>query len=146
MRWNWNTPIHISPHNSSTIYVGANKVFKSTDRGQSWHADQRRADAERPIAKRLSLMGVVAKDFTIAKHDGVQSYGNLVQVVESPKQAGVLYAGADDGVVHMTKDGGKTWTNISVEVPQHAEERLCVGARSPRRTTPTRSMSRSTTT
>jgi photosystem II stability/assembly factor-like uncharacterized protein len=115
-RWNWNTPIHISPHNSATIYVGGNRVFKSTDRGQSWTpiSEELTQNVDRET---LSLMGVVAKDFTIAKHDGVQSYGNLTQIVESPKQAGVLYTGADDGSVFMTKDGGKSWTNINSRFP-----------------------------
>ena len=115
LRWNWNTPILISPHDSHTIYVGANKVFKSTDRGQSWTAISpeltQAADREG-----LSLMGVPGPDIKIAKNDGVQSYGNIVQLVESPKQAGVLYAGTDDGQVHMTKDG-KTWTNITNKFP-----------------------------
>jgi photosystem II stability/assembly factor-like uncharacterized protein len=115
-RWNWNTPIHISPHNSATIYVGGNRVFKSTDRGQSWQPIS--PDLTQNVDREtLSLMGVTAKDFTIAKHDGVQSYGNLTQVVESPRQEGVLYAGADDGSVNMTKDGGKTWTNIGARFP-----------------------------
>ena len=115
-RWNWNTPIHISPHSSSTIYVGGNRVFKSTDRGQTWTpiSGDLTQNTDRET---LSLMGVTAKEFTIAKHDGVQSYGNLVQLVESPKQEGVLYAGADDGSVNMTKDGGKTWTNINARFP-----------------------------
>jgi photosystem II stability/assembly factor-like uncharacterized protein len=115
-RWNWNTPIHISPHSSSTIYVGGNRVFKSTDRGQTWQPIS--PDLTQATDREtLSLMGVTAKEFTIAKHDGVQSYGNLVQLVESPKQEGVLYAGADDGSVNMTKDGGKTWTNINARFP-----------------------------
>jgi hypothetical protein len=115
-RWNWNTPIHISPHDSATIYVGGNRVFKSSDRGQSWQpiSPDLTQNTDR---EGLELMGMVAKDFTIAKHDGAQSYGNLTQVVESPKQAGVLYAGADDGTVNMTKDGGKTWTNINARFP-----------------------------
>ena len=115
-RWNWNTPIHISPHASSTIYVGGNRVFKSTDRGQSWTpiSEDLTQNTDRET---LSLMGTVAKEFTIAKHDGVQSYGNLVQIVESPKQAGALYTGADDGSVFMTKDGGKSWTNINARFP-----------------------------
>ena len=72
-------------------------------------------DAEhRP--RNLSLMGVTA-EFTLAKHDGVQSCGNLVQLVESPRQAGVLYAGADDGSVYMTRDDGKNWTNITNKFP-----------------------------
>jgi photosystem II stability/assembly factor-like uncharacterized protein len=116
LRWNWNTPIHISPHNPKTIYVGANKVFKSTDGGQSFTAIS--AELTQALDREgLSLMGVVGKDVRIAKNDGVQSYGNLVQVVESPRQAGVIYAGADDGSVQVTKDGGKTWTNISSRFP-----------------------------
>jgi uncharacterized membrane protein YgcG len=115
-RWNWNTPIHISPHSSSTIYVGGNRVFRSTDRGQSWAPIS--PDLTQNVDREtLSLMGVVAKEFAIAKHDGVQSYGNLVQVAESPKQAGVLYTGADDGSVFMSKDGGKNWTNINARFP-----------------------------
>jgi hypothetical protein len=116
LRWNWNTAIHISPHNSSTLYAGANKVFRSTDRGHSWEpiSPDLTQSTDRET---LSLMGVVAKDFTIAKHDGVQSYGNIVQLTESPKQAGVIFAGADDGSVNMTRDAGKTWTNIGSRFP-----------------------------
>ena len=111
LRWNWNTPILMSPHDPATIYVGANKVFKSTDRGQSWTAIS--PDLSGATDREgLTLMGQTAKEFTIAKHDGVQSYGNIVQLVESPKNPGVLYAGTDDGRVHMTKDS-KTWTDIT---------------------------------
>ncbi|MGZ8792980.1 MAG: WD40/YVTN/BNR-like repeat-containing protein [Thermoanaerobaculia bacterium] len=115
LRWNWNTPILISPHDSNTVYVGANKVFKSTDRGQSWSAISPDL-SEATDREGLALMGVAAKEIKIAKNDGVQSYGNIVQLVESPKQAGVLYAGTDDGQVHMTKDG-KSWTNITNKFP-----------------------------
>jgi hypothetical protein len=116
LRWNWNTPIVISPHDSNTIYVGANKVFKSTDRGQTWTAISPDVTSNTD-RETLSLMGVVGKEVKIAKNDGVQSYGNIVQLVESPKQAGVLYTGSDDGVVQVTKDGGKTWTNITSKFP-----------------------------
>jgi len=115
-RWNWNTPILMSPHDPATIYVGANKVFKSTDRGQSWTVISGDL-TEATDREGLSLMGRVAKDVTIAKNDGVQSYGNIVQLVESPKTAGVLYAGTDDGKVHMTRDGGKSWTDITTRFP-----------------------------
>ncbi|MBA2413893.1 MAG: exo-alpha-sialidase, partial [Burkholderiaceae bacterium] len=115
LRWNWNTPILMSPHDPATIYVGANKVFKSTDRGQSWTAiSPDLTDAT--DREGLTLMGSVAKDITIAKNDGVQSYGNIVQLVESSRTAGVLYAGTDDGKVHMTRDG-KSWTDITSRFP-----------------------------
>ncbi len=116
LRWNWNTPIVISAHAPDTIYVGANKVFKSTDRGHSWTAISGDL-TENTDREGLSLMGVAAKDVKIARNDGVQSYGNLVSLAESPRQPGVLYAGADDGTVHMTKDDGKTWTNITSKFP-----------------------------
>jgi hypothetical protein len=116
LRWNWNTPIHMSPHDPKTVYVGANKVFRSTDGGHSFTAIS--ADLTQAIDRDgLSLMGVAVKDVTIARNDGVQSYGNLTQLVESPRQPGVIYAGADDGSVQMTKDGGKTWANISSKFP-----------------------------
>src|SRR5262245_43122622 len=115
-RWNWNTPILISPHDNNTIYVGANKVFMSKDRGNSWTAISGEL-SEATDRETLSLMGLKAAEFEIAKHDGVVSYGNIVSLVESPKQAGVLYAGTDDGKVHMTKDGGKTWTDITAKFP-----------------------------
>jgi len=115
-RWNWNTPILISPHDSNTIYVGANKVFKSTDRGNSWTTISPEL-TEATDRETLTLMNTKAADIEIAKNDGVQSYGNIVSLVESPKQAGVLYAGSDDGKVHMTKDGGKTWTDITSKFP-----------------------------
>jgi photosystem II stability/assembly factor-like uncharacterized protein len=112
LRWNWNTPILISPHDSNTIYVGSNKVFKSTDRGHSFTAIS--GDVTANINREAeSLMGVVLKDVRIAKHDGIQSYGNLVQLAESPRTPGLIYTGADDGTVQVTRDGGKTWTNIS---------------------------------
>jgi photosystem II stability/assembly factor-like uncharacterized protein len=112
LRWNWNTPIVVSPHDHNTIYVGANMVFKSTDRGQTWTAISGDL-TENTNRDNLSLMGVKASDIKIARNDGVQSYGNLVSLAESPKTAGLLYAGSDDGLVHQTKDGGKTWTNIT---------------------------------
>lgn len=116
LRWNWNTPLVLSAHDPDVLYVGANMVFRSPDRGQTWAAisPDLTGSTDRET---LSLMGVTAKDVTIAKNDGVQSYGNLVQLAESPRQAGVLYAGADDGTVHMTKDDGKSWTNITARFP-----------------------------
>jgi photosystem II stability/assembly factor-like uncharacterized protein len=115
-RWNWNTPILMSPHDPATIYVGANRVFKSTDRGQSWTAISPDLTSQ-TNRDELPLMGVTGKETTIARNDGVQSYGNIVQLVESTRTAGVLYAGTDDGRVHMTRDGGKTWTDITTRFP-----------------------------
>ncbi|MFN2446188.1 MAG: WD40/YVTN/BNR-like repeat-containing protein [Vicinamibacterales bacterium] len=125
-RWNWNTPIVISAHTPGTVYVGGNRVFKSTDRGQSFTPISPDL-TENTDRETLSLMGVAAKEFKIAKHDGVQSYGNLVALVESPRRAGLLYAGADDGTVYMTNDDGKTWTNITAKFPNRAKNAYVSG-------------------
>jgi hypothetical protein len=108
--------MRISQHNPSTIFVAGNRLFKSTDRGHSWKAisPDLTTGTDRET---LSLMGVVAKEFTIAKHDGVQSYGNLVQFSESPRRAGIYYTGSDDGVVSVSRDEGANWTNVTAKIP-----------------------------
>ena len=115
-RWNWNTPILISPHNPATIFVAANRIFKSTDRGHSWKiiSPDLTTSTDRET---LPLMGVLGKDIALAKHDGVVSYGNLVSFAESPKKAGLYYAGSDDGVVSVSRDDGANWANVTAKVP-----------------------------
>ena len=115
-RWNWDTPMRISQHNPATVFVAGNRLFKSTDRGHSWKviSPDLTTNTDRET---LSLMGIVAKEFKIAKHDGVQSYGNLVQFSESPRRAGVYYTGSDDGVVSVSRDDGANWTNVTSKFP-----------------------------
>jgi photosystem II stability/assembly factor-like uncharacterized protein len=115
-RWNWDTPMLISPHNPSTIFVAANRVFKSTDRGHSWKAISKdlTTNTDRDT---LELIGVKGKDIAIARNDGVASYGNLVSFAESPKQAGLYYAGSDDGVVSVSRDDGASWANVTSKIP-----------------------------
>ncbi|HEY3134909.1 MAG TPA: glycosyl hydrolase [Blastocatellia bacterium] len=115
-RWNWDTPMVISPHNPSTIFVAANRLFKSTDRGHSWKAIS--ADLTTNTDREtLDLMGAKGKDITLAKHDGISSYGNLVTFNESPKKAGLYYTGSDDGVISVSRDDGATWSNVTSKVP-----------------------------
>ncbi|MCG3163218.1 MAG: hypothetical protein JMDDDDMK_04603 [Acidobacteria bacterium] len=115
-RWNWDTPMQISPHNPATIFVAANRVFKSTDRGHSWKAisGDLTTNTDRDT---LELMGVKGKEITIAKNDGVGSYGNLVTFAESPKKAGLYYAGSDDGVVSVSRNDGASWANVTSKLP-----------------------------
>jgi photosystem II stability/assembly factor-like uncharacterized protein len=115
-RWNWDTPMSLSPHNPATIFVAANRLFKSTDRGNSWKAvsEDLTTNTDRET---FELMGVKAKDINIAKNDGVGSYGNLVTFAESPKKAGIYYTGSDDGVLSVSKDDGAKWENITGKVP-----------------------------
>src|SRR5207248_4601090 len=90
--------------------------FKSTDRGDSWTAisPDLTSGANRDT---IVTMGLRGRDITIARDDGIQSWPNIVAFSESPKQAGLIYAGTDDGNLSVTRDGGKTWTNITSKVP-----------------------------
>ncbi|MFN0120727.1 MAG: VPS10 domain-containing protein [Blastocatellia bacterium] len=115
-RWNWDTPMILSPHNPATIFVAANRVFKSTDRGHSWKviSEDLTTSTDRET---LEIMGAKGKDISLAKHDGVSTYGNLVTFAESPKKAGLYYAGSDDGVVSVSRDDGARWENVTAKVP-----------------------------
>jgi photosystem II stability/assembly factor-like uncharacterized protein len=107
--WNWDAPLLISPHNNTTLYFGANKVFKTTDRGNNWTAIS--PDLTRKIDRnKLPVMGKVWSMDAIAYHKSTTIYGNLVSFSESPKKAGLLYAGSDDGLLHITDDDGANWT------------------------------------
>jgi photosystem II stability/assembly factor-like uncharacterized protein len=115
-RWNWDTPMMVSHTDPATVYVGANKLFKSTDRGHSWTAIS--GDLTTGLDRdTVELMGVKGKAITIAKNDGVDSYAALFSIAESWKNPGLLWTGSDDGLVHVSKDGGATWTNVTPKIP-----------------------------
>jgi photosystem II stability/assembly factor-like uncharacterized protein len=115
-RWNWDTPMMMSHTDPGTIYVGANKLFRSTDRGHSWTAIS--GDLTMALDRdTVLLMGVKGKEITVAKNDGVEQYSALFTIAESWKKAGVIWTGSDDGLVHVTKDGGATWANVTSKIP-----------------------------
>jgi photosystem II stability/assembly factor-like uncharacterized protein len=116
LRWNWTAPIIVSPHDQRTIYTGANKVFKSSDRGQSWTVISQ--DLTNALDRdELLIMGVSGRSITVARNDGMSSFGNITSLAESPRLAGLLYGGTDDGNVHVSRDGGATWTNLTSRIP-----------------------------
>jgi len=108
--FNWNSPVLISPHNSKTIYLGGNKLFKSTDQGDTWTASPDLTTQQ--DRDKLQIMGMLADENTLSRHDGIYSYGTITTVAESPVKAGILWVGTDDGNVQVSKDGGKEWTNL----------------------------------
>jgi len=114
-RFNWDTAMQLSPFDPATIYIGANMVLKSTDRGRSYQpiSPDLTTNTDRET---LSIMGVVGKDVRIAKNDGVGSFGNIVTLEESSARQGVVWVGSDDGVVSVTQDAGKTWTNVTSKI------------------------------
>src|SRR5258706_1704882 len=106
-RCQWNFPIVFSPHESNTMYAGANVLFKSTNEGQSWEVispDLTRNDK----TKQGPSGGPLTKDNT-----SIEYYDTIFTVMESPAQAGTIWSSSDDGLVYVTRDGGRNWSNVS---------------------------------
>jgi photosystem II stability/assembly factor-like uncharacterized protein len=106
-RFQWNFPIVFSPHDGDTLYTAGNVVFKSTNEGQSWQVispDLTRNDK----SKQGASGGPITKDNT-----SVEYYDTIFTMMESPVQAGTIWTGSDDGLVYVTRDGGKNWTNVT---------------------------------
>jgi photosystem II stability/assembly factor-like uncharacterized protein len=119
-RWNWNTPLIISPHSPTRLYCAANKVFRSDDRGDTWTviSDDLTAQIDR---NRWPVMGKFWSADAVAKDVSSSQYGTIVSMDESPVKEGLLYVGTDDGLLRVTEDNGKTWRKISSfpGVPPH---------------------------
>jgi len=111
-RWNWSAPLLISPHNHTTLYFAANKLFKSSDRGSHWEIIS--PDLTRQIDReKLQVMGKVwDKKKAVAYNEGIARYGNISALDESRLDSGLLYVGTDDGLIQVSRDGGKNWTRL----------------------------------
>jgi photosystem II stability/assembly factor-like uncharacterized protein len=106
-RFAWTYPILFSPHDANTLYVAGNRVFKTTDEGHSWQPispDLTRAD---PATLKPSG-GPINRDSI-----GAETYATVYAFIESPHQAGLFWAGSDDGLIHLSRDGGKSWHNVT---------------------------------
>jgi hypothetical protein len=116
-RWNWDTPMIISPNDPGALIVAANRVFLSRDRGDSWTAisPDLTTNADRDT---IMTLGERGKDIRIGHDDGISAWPTIVSLAESPKQPGVYYTGTDDGQVSVSRDGGKTWTNVTKNIPE----------------------------
>lgn len=111
LRWNWDSPLVISPHNHKRLYFAANAVFRSDDRGDSWTAIS--GDLTRQIDRnQLTVMGRVQPAEAVAKSNSTSFYGNIVSLHESPLVEGLIYVGTDDGLIQVTETGGKSWRAI----------------------------------
>ncbi len=110
-RWNWDSPLIISPHKSTRLYFAANKLFKSDDRGNTWMVIS--PDLTRQIDRnQLPVMGKIQSIDAVAKNASTSFYGNIVSLTESPLQEGLIYVGTDDGLIQATEDGGITWRKL----------------------------------
>lgn len=114
-RFNWQTPILLSPHNQDIVYFGSNKLHRSLNQGNDWET--------------------ISGDLTSGEKKGNVAYGTLTTISESPFKFGMLYVGSDDGHINLSKDGGTSWENLSSSLPknlwvsrviasQHKQERV----------------------
>jgi photosystem II stability/assembly factor-like uncharacterized protein len=114
-RWYWTTPLIVSTHDPKTIYTGADAVFRSDDRGVTWKAISPDLTAHIDRDK-LEMMGAPVGPNALSRHDGQTPFSALTAIAESPLDKNLLYAGADDGSIQMTRDGGQHWTNLTKNV------------------------------
>lgn len=109
-RWNWDTPLLISPHSNTRLYFAANRLFRSDDRGQSWKAVS--PDLTRKIDRnKLPVMGKVWGPDAVAKNASTSLFGNIVSLTESPLKENLIFVGTDDGLIQVTEDA-QNWRKI----------------------------------
>ncbi|MEY2482523.1 MAG: hypothetical protein QOK24_1051 [Verrucomicrobiota bacterium] len=107
LRWNWNTPIALSPNEKSTIYIGAQFLFRSRDHGQTWERISPDLSTNDPEKQKQEQSGGVTVDNSAA-----EMHTTIYSISESPKDKNVIWVGTDDGNIQVTRDGAKTWTNV----------------------------------
>jgi photosystem II stability/assembly factor-like uncharacterized protein len=111
-RFNWNAPISMSPNHPGTIYIGAQFLFRSTDKGESWEKISPDLTTNDPAKQHQEKSGGLTID-----NSDAERYETIFTIAESPKNGDVIWAGTDDGNVQITRDGGKTWTNVVKNIP-----------------------------
>ena len=121
LRWNWDSALLISPHDSNRVYYGSQILFASDDRGDNWTAISE--DLSRDIDRnKLKVMGRIWGVDAVAKNASTSLYGTIVSVSESPLAEGLIYVGTDDGMVSITEDGGENWKSVgtfgSLDIPE----------------------------
>ena len=109
-RFVWDAPLQISPHDNTTIYVGSQHIHRTTNGGQSWEVIS--PDLTRNDRSRMGSSGGLTPD-----NIGVEYAGVVYGIAESPRVKGLIWAGTNDGLVQLTRDNGKTWTNVTKNIP-----------------------------
>src|ERR1700674_2785650 len=112
LRFNWNTPIHMSPNEKGTLYIGAQFLFRSRDHGQSWDRISPDLTTNDPEKQKQEESGGVTVDNSYA-----EMHTTIYSISESPREGQTIWAGTDDGNLQLTRDGGKTWNNVVANVP-----------------------------
>ena len=109
-RFVWTFPLTISPHDHKKLYVGSQYVHQTTDDGQSWQIIS--PDLTTNDKSRQGFSGGLTGD-----NIGVEYFSTLFAIAESPKEKGLIWTGSNDGLVHITRDGGKNWRNVTTNLP-----------------------------
>jgi photosystem II stability/assembly factor-like uncharacterized protein len=112
LRFNWNTPIALSPNEKGTIYIGAQFLFRSRDHGQTWERVSPDLTTNDPAKQKQEQSGGVTVD-----NSSAEMHTTIYSISESPKDKLLIWVGTDDGNLQLTRDGGKTWTNVVGNVP-----------------------------
>src|SRR5438128_7010187 len=112
LRFNWNTPIQVSPNEKGTIYIGAQFLFRSRHHGQSWEPISSDLTTNDPEKQKQEESGGVTVDNSYA-----EMHTTIYSINESPRDRQTIWAGTDDGNLQLTRDGGKSWTNVAGNVP-----------------------------
>jgi photosystem II stability/assembly factor-like uncharacterized protein len=107
LRYNWNTPIHMSPTGNGTLYIGAQFLFRSRDHGQTWERISPDLTTNDPEKQKQEQSGGVTVDNSAA-----EMHTTIYSIAESPKNPNLIWVGTDDGNVQITRDGGKSWANV----------------------------------
>lgn len=130
VRFNWNTPLVLSSHSNTTVYIAGNRLFISRDKGATWSMTQDLTKAvNREDREILGMKGIMpscsrlrAGACILSKNDGVQSFSNSISFGESPILPSVLWVGTDDGNIQVSQDGGATWTEVGRNIPGGTKE------------------------
>jgi photosystem II stability/assembly factor-like uncharacterized protein len=112
-RFNWNTPIHVSPTQAGTLYMGAQYLFRSRDQGESWERISPDLTTNDPKKLQQEASGGISID-----NSSAENHCTIYTISESPKNAQVIWVGTDDGNLQITRDGGKSWENVVRHVPK----------------------------
>src|SRR6478735_4488511 len=112
LRWNWNTPMALSPNEKGTIYIGAQFLFRSRDHGQTWERISPDLTTNDPEKQKQEQSGGITVD-----NSSAEMHTTIFSICESPKNSNLIWVGTDDGNVQLTRDGGKNWKNLTTNVP-----------------------------
>ena len=126
IRWHWNTPFILSPHNPAVVYAGANRLFRSLDRGDTWTmSPDLTKNIDRDGENLMGLANSISRcnrmdrgeECNLSRNDGVSRYSTIVTISESPLVPGLLWVGTDDGNIQVSRDGGTTWREVGANIP-----------------------------